>query len=370
MHLNYLTGILWVAILPAPLLRAWQEKEPLSLKTVYGKTVLLLFAVAMLLGSPWYIRNYVVTGNPVYAFFPNIFGGKNINLEVLESCFHEWRSHGDGIGRFGATLGEKLKGLPRFLFLERNYHWKYGCMLTGFALPGLLFLFRSRQAILIAALIIFLAIVGYHFFIADIYLYHTLMMVPALALLATQLIHAMRVHTIQTALSITVIVVGLFAGASSTLVGGKWMTFRPLALEYPALIRAGAGKNWQEVYQERFLQQTLGDSWRMWKYLNEQIAPATLLTHENRHHYLRRDIRLMGLDDCGLTDWYDRSFEEVAERLQELGVDYYLKVPFEDDHPILQRLGVSANLDSYFELVHREGREELYRFHPQGRRGL
>lgn len=33
--------------------------------------------VALAIGSPWYIRNIVDTGNPVYPFFYSVFGGKN-----------------------------------------------------------------------------------------------------------------------------------------------------------------------------------------------------------------------------------------------------------------------------------------------------
>jgi len=37
---------------------------------------LLLGCIAILVGSPWYIKSYVYTGNPVYPFLYDIFGGK------------------------------------------------------------------------------------------------------------------------------------------------------------------------------------------------------------------------------------------------------------------------------------------------------
>lgn len=36
-------------------------------------------SVGFLLASPWYIRNFVNTGNPVYPFFYSVFGGRNWN---------------------------------------------------------------------------------------------------------------------------------------------------------------------------------------------------------------------------------------------------------------------------------------------------
>ncbi len=54
--------------------------------------------ICIMLGSSWYVRNYVLTGNPVYAFFPEIFtGSKFINPEVLESAELEWYANGDGV---------------------------------------------------------------------------------------------------------------------------------------------------------------------------------------------------------------------------------------------------------------------------------
>lgn len=38
------------------------------------KDLLVFLVIAALIGSPWYIRNYYLTGNPVFPFFTNIFG--------------------------------------------------------------------------------------------------------------------------------------------------------------------------------------------------------------------------------------------------------------------------------------------------------
>ena len=36
----------------------------------------LVASIALLVGSPWYVKSYVYTGNPVYPFLYNVFGGK------------------------------------------------------------------------------------------------------------------------------------------------------------------------------------------------------------------------------------------------------------------------------------------------------
>ncbi len=373
MHLNYLMGILWLPLLFAPWLRAWQAGEPIAWKTLLPRKALVVFAIAAALGSVWYIRNIIVTGNPVYAFFPSIFGGKNINLEVLESCFQEWRRHGDGIGRYGTTLGEKLAGLPQFLLFDRNYHWKYGPILTAFALPGILFTLRANRRILLGALMVFLSVWAYHFVLGDLYLYHTLMMLPAAVLLGANLWSEFRPIWFRAGFALWLLAAGGVCGLGPALVGGKWMGFGPLALELPSVVRTdlrlagkkGTGDEWMPVLRERFLLLTLGDAYRMWQYMNAHVAPARVLTHENRHHYLSREIELIGLDDCGLTPLYDRPFKEVAAVLHQRGIEYYLRVDKEDHHPITARLGVGANLDEYFDLIHEEGGEKLYRLREE-----
>jgi 4-amino-4-deoxy-L-arabinose transferase-like glycosyltransferase len=58
-----LVGLLWLA-------RAGQAK---LIPTLVGAGLL-----AGAIGAPWYIRNYLWTGNPVYPFAYEIFGGKKL----------------------------------------------------------------------------------------------------------------------------------------------------------------------------------------------------------------------------------------------------------------------------------------------------
>jgi hypothetical protein len=149
MHLNYLMGILWVpwgiavicALAQWPArksagdgevaslsddnpfdMRTWrdelgrEEGDPptfprrgveLDAADAYGVVHVLkshwfwaVLILCMVLGNTWHVRNYVLTGNPVYAFFPDLFPKSvRINKEVLDSAHLEWFRHGDGIAR-------------------------------------------------------------------------------------------------------------------------------------------------------------------------------------------------------------------------------------------------------------------------------
>ena len=91
-------------------------------------------------GSTWHVRNWIVTGNPVYAFFYIIFGGKHINPEVMESAAREWTINGFGIALYGGEADERrllngtvdhvlavmrrlAGGLARLTWVTSGYGW-------------------------------------------------------------------------------------------------------------------------------------------------------------------------------------------------------------------------------------------------------
>ncbi len=73
-----MSGFLWVRALRSLLLdRSWTRlRSWLTLAVVYS-------LVTIAVGGGWYLRAYVHTGNPVYPFFPQAFGGAGLD-EVLD----------------------------------------------------------------------------------------------------------------------------------------------------------------------------------------------------------------------------------------------------------------------------------------------
>ncbi len=60
------------------LLLVW---EAVRQKRIRLAEVMLCVSVAILVGAPWYIKTYLYTGNPVYPYFYEIFGGRNWTAE-------------------------------------------------------------------------------------------------------------------------------------------------------------------------------------------------------------------------------------------------------------------------------------------------
>lgn len=59
-------------------LLAW---EAVRRRQVRFAEIALCVGIAVLVGAPWYIKTYVYTGNPVYPYFYEIFGGRNWTAE-------------------------------------------------------------------------------------------------------------------------------------------------------------------------------------------------------------------------------------------------------------------------------------------------
>mgnify|MGYP001277263165 FL=1 len=64
---------------------AWHGRTHRNLKQTVNQCLIMTFGTLLIL-SPWLLRNYFFTGNPVAPFFMNIFGGENaMNWDVIRS---------------------------------------------------------------------------------------------------------------------------------------------------------------------------------------------------------------------------------------------------------------------------------------------
>ena len=108
------------------------------------KTLVIFCAISAIIGSPWYIRNAVNTGNPVYPALYGVFGGRDWSPELDEAL------------NFNITEDKRQGGndLPSFLLSPWNMTVKgdlFGEARTGFGpvflafIPVLLWLLYRRD---------------------------------------------------------------------------------------------------------------------------------------------------------------------------------------------------------------------------------
>lgn len=497
MHINYLMGILWLPWMVALWFaygglpwgrRHWEEPPEMAVGGLpisdpmhvgrfdpVGRGVLSfatsrafwgMLAVCVALSSTWHVRNWVLTGNPVYAFFPEIFRGSiNINPEVMESADLEWFRNGDGVGRFAeqfvdieagrptrdveaddfereATFGHRFRAshlywqgfetfrvdpeeqrvergfladrlsvllrvherLPReadedpvglsgetFRMLTNPHAYKMAPLVVGFALPGALLALlilmlqgrgvpavplvdrRVAAATIFPALALALGLLGYHYLLADYYLYQILpILVPlgllaGVGLLAWQPGTEWRASAMAYAMMALVLLVGLVPGLAMSLmnfkVAGGGIAFgqQYSALQLDIFRHPG-------MRADIFYRLAYGEDAEMWEAVNEMLRDEPLLTHDNRHYMYDPGIELVHLDDWDVQQTWE--LEDPDARLafyRERGVRYYLRIPMEFKHPVNARAGLQELIDrGDLSLVRRFGQNELYRFRFPG----
>ncbi len=340
-------------------------------------------------GSVWLIRNWMVTGNPVYAFFNGFFHGIHVNPEVMESASKEWMENGAGIGRMGETAAERLKNSWAFFVT-----WKQAYLLqpfvTGFVGVGILLLlaraaaspflalrhsrhsgevitlryvdYGSRYGFVVLALA--LALFGYHYFLAPFYLYQIVMVGPALAVLACFIYPYWRLRPWRWIFGGMALLIGLVPGVAFALMGFK--------LHRAVPVGAGRVESKLDLFALRhplpdadtFYEWQYGADAAMFRYINKNLKGETILTHENRHLVFDPTISLVHLDDWGIQLIWPQSAEGQAKDLKEaLGIRYYLFVPNERNHPINTKIKSEEWLkQGLITLEFESGANKLYRF--------
>jgi hypothetical protein len=413
MHINYLMGLLWVIWAAMVLLahaRPVREFEETPLEVLEDEDMpydaverqmmnprpprlgrvlrsswfwtWLLIGIAV--ASPWYIRNWALTGNPVYAFFANLFPKTiHYNQEVMDSAVVEWTMNGDGIGRASLTrefwrdyetfrrspdvthipvaridtpLSRKLA--RSWVYWVTDFHaWKLAPTFIGLAVPGVLIFLvgsrlprrlnltdrprvaRRRFGWICALLLLFL--LAYHYLLADFYLYQILpvvVLIPifgayAVRMFAGPIERAQRVLFVALAIWIS-----LFPGLAQSLMGFKikgevrigGRLYSPF--ELVALHNIGLDKT-------TFLRFVYGDDVDAWAALNTYALDEKVLTHENRHLVLDPRVGIVHFDDWETQQIWRKPPAEQLRGLQKLGVRYYFFMPNETQHQVNRRIG-------------------------------
>lgn len=395
-QINYLMWYLWLGWGLMLLLSQWRSRgadnkifqpsrldltknlnPPTLPELIASRRFLTLLLITLMLSLVWYIRNVVVTGNPVYAFFPQIFGGKNINLEVLSSCFNEWRLNGDGIGRFGTNLGEKIRASWTF-FVTWEHSWKLAPVFVGFGVPGILLailqLLRrinlfpeeeripfNRFLILVFYILGFLLI--YHYCISDIYLYHIVPVIVPAAIFSAFWLCLLWTTRLKLLAVVLCLYVGLFPGIAMSLMGFKFKKIAEIGGQRVSPLQLVALRN-PCMPDKMFYRLEFGADVDMWEYINQNLKGEKILSHENRHLVYDPSITFVHLDDWEIQQLYPLGDAEKLSQLKNMQIQYYLYIPMEDKHPIVKRLNIDhwrENPD-IMEQIYESGENKLYQF--------
>ncbi|MCX7020227.1 MAG: glycosyltransferase family 39 protein [bacterium] len=351
-HINYLMWILWVAAAAGLAVTFVGSGNPRPITEL--PRVLLIMVIALLLASPWHIRNTIVTGNPVYAFFNNIFPGIHVNPAVMRSAETEWLLNGDGLGRAGRALSAKIVNSWSY-FVTGPQHWKLAPVFMAFAVPGFVVSLmrvlgwsrrrwrtrkeRIRASFGCACATLFVLLWFYAYVIADYYLYQVIIVLPLFGVYSCYVFDICRTRPARTVLCALCLVIGITPGITMALMGFKLkkggeiggMPYSQIgltALHNPFLDRTV------------FYRMEYGADMDIFARLERMPAAERLLTHENRHLLLNKGPAIIHLDDWEVQPAYGQRPEQRIAILDALGIGYYLYVPNEDNHAANSWLGV------------------------------
>lgn len=377
----------------------YNPKELTLFKFLFSKACIFTILFTLAIASTWYLRNYILTGNPVYAFFPNIFGGININIDVLKSAEKEWMSNGDGLWRVGSTTFEKLRGSWVYFVSERKLAWKVAPVFIGFCIPGAVlfvivfiyklligdflagvnkrvFIFDDVSKFYILSGSLLFMFLFYEYAIASMYLYQIIPMLIPACLFAGYMIHYIDRFPWNWISKLIIIFVGIIPGVAMGLMGFKYKGDANIGGKSYHQLELVAFRN-PCMDKELFLELVYGDDIKMAKYINSNLKKTSILTHENRHLLYDPTIKFIHLDDWEIQKTYNmQTIEEKLTLFRKLGISYYLYVPNENNHAINKKVGLI-----YFEkigdenvlssdwvnkekmtLIYKAGENRLYRF--------
>ena len=372
-------------------------RERLSfLEIIKGRNFLVIFFICLVIISTWYVRNMIVTGNPVYPYFHKILDGKHINPDVLASMQGEWLENGDGIDKATMTLlvrkmqkgeiteeesarwisGGKESVALRFslpaklyasiyYFVSSRWSWALAPLFISLAIPGIIIwlincvvkkkigmrhpisrrmvkVFSSEQRICLLAFALFCGLWGYHYLLAGYYIYQILPILVPLVIFAYMAIQLLSDAFSKSLFCVWCLLVFLLPGLPFGLMNFKLS--HPVDIEnkkeYPFQLAAFRRPG---MPPERFYALAFGEDARMWGRINGSLLGKTLLTHDNRYLLYDPSIKIIHLDDWEVQKAYKmRTDEEKLALFQSLGIHYYLKIPMEEKHEVLRKLSLEG----------------------------
>jgi len=249
-------------------------------------------------------------------------------------------------------------------------------VLLGLTLPGIGLLFYNsferkkhkgqKTNIKFGYLVLILLLLGffYHLVISSLYLYQIVFIIPAIAIQSGYFIYSIVgnenmqlfptkvLKLIKIIVLILILLIGLIPGLAMSIMGHKIANPNLIAFRYPGMEKM------------QFMELVYGDAVPMWEWINKHLQKTKILTHDNRYHMYNDDIQIVHLDDWDIQPLYNVSdTKEKLKKLQQMGVEYYLFISNERNHPIVQKLGLNELITAgYLKEIYSVGEHKLYQF--------
>jgi hypothetical protein len=258
------------------------------IKKVEVKRIMLLVTLALVVIVPWYSRNLLLLGNPVFPFFGF---GKYLD-PLLKSSTAQHFQYYTRIPFYGWTSALSKVG-------------------TGILAVAIAYLtFSKRKNFLVTLPLYFLIICTLIMAFHVPFPRYIIIALPVLVVIFSKIIRSVpNAHNLS---QITAVVLISLIVLSSAAMLPIINTVKPASLN---------GET-QTQYLSRVFEE--GDAWQ---WINENTpANATIATFDIKEYYLSRNI--LALDGNESAPIYQMDIQEAVKFLQDKGVDYVLSVPW------------------------------------------
>jgi len=323
-----------------------------------------IFTFAMV-ASPWYLRNWILLGNPVYPNLFIVFGGRNLDLWLLSQNYEYW------IGRWAVLLGtdrsfDSLLRLPiRLLIKDNSLHSLgqdgVGFLLTCYGIPSLflsLIKRRKNDFLLLSWVLTYFSLwfISLYYFIR-----YLLPITPALSMLAGRLLSE-ALSEIKGSKKIVGIILAAMMAASLS------MAFF-LPVEVLAIV--GPSRTFQDyVFLRPFtppptdeaLRQAMPTDVVLWEFINDRTSPESVfLSFDHRSYFI--DRKVVFADSTQVKEIYLVSnVSEAISFLRSINVTHVIVEPWYKDLPLWYKSPLFHDLGnaSYFNEIFEKAGYALY----------
>ena len=275
-----------------------RNRQELWRLLVYG-------AIVGLVASPWFLKNLIYTGNPVYPQLYGIFGG------------HYW--NGQLARELAGLIASKTVGYDWRTFLTAPWtivsmsQAGVGCLYLAF-LPGVCLLRKRRQLAIRV-----LGILAFYYVLWFFFIYqrdrHFIYLAPAMAVLVAAVFHTLLAK----------VRVSKWArlAAGSTFAGGIALMLMVCAVYNAKFIPVALGLQTREDFLERYAY-----LYESYAYANRHLAMESkvlLVGVWDQAYYLDREYVWSNPFKQGYIDYLSmRTEQDLLRRLREIGITHIL----------------------------------------------
>lgn len=288
-----------------------------NLKSKYSKAFLIASILFFFIIAPWYLRNLIVLGNPVWPFG----GGKYIDPIIQVDSFSQLRNVSKISGFNYDSITDLKNSLQRLFFSYINYdnaslYHSLNPIFSIFSIPAVFLLAKKREKKMNFFIIWFLFILTFYILVINYFdRYLILISVPTVFLsvyFIKELVKFKNAKWFIIFFLVTLYVYFLFI--SSSWNGCYWNS---VTKENSTTYIQLSSDKWKQ------LELCYGNDAKMWKYVSENMPDVPIATYDFRLYYYNRTM--VELDSWKLHElFHTTSIAKTYEILKSNNISFII----------------------------------------------